>query len=543
MTEAEAADLEAPERTTARSLARAGLVVSGAYLVARLLGYVRVVVIGTTFGAGTELDAFFAAFRIPDLIFQLVAAGAVASALVPMVSGMLAKGAHEHAWRVVSTIANLMLVGLLGFAVIAWLAAPALVPLITPGYEGEQLERTIELTRLMLLAPMFLALGATATAALNGAQRFAASAVAPVVYDLAIIGAAVLLAPSLGVTGLAIGVVAGSLGHLLVQVPPLARAGFRYLPRIDLSDDKARLALALMGPRVIGLGVTQITFVVMTALASNLGTGAVSAYTIAFSLLQIPLGVIGIPLGIVIFPSLARELAVGRTEHYLEILTRSIRILAFVMLPITALGMVLRLQVVELLLGYGRFDQPAVLLTADTLLLFLLGLAAHSTIAVLTRAFYARQDTRTPMAAAVLAVAINTTLAVAFVGQLGLPAIGLAIAVAAWTEALVLVFALRRREGPALQLEPLAGVLLRILAAAVVAGVVGYLVLQAVSAAIPAGPDVESLGAKAAILVQAVVVTLAGAAAYAAVAFALGVRELRTIVAILADLASRRGRS
>jgi peptidoglycan biosynthesis protein MviN/MurJ (putative lipid II flippase) len=147
------------------------------------------------------------------------------------------------------------------------------------------------------------------------------------------------------------------------------------------------------------------------------------------------------------------------------------------------------------------------------------------------------------MAAAVLAVAINTTLAVAFVGQLGLPAIGLAIAVAAWTEALVLVFALRRREGPALQLEPLAGVLLRILAAAVVAGVVGYLVLQAVSAAIPAGPDVESLGAKAAILVQAVVVTLAGAAAYAAVAFALGVRELRTIVAILADLASRRGRS
>src|SRR5919107_1518135 len=166
------------------------------------------------------------------------------------------------------------------------------------------------------------------------------------------------------------------------------------------------------------------------------------------------------------------------------------------MLPITALGMVLRLQVVELLLGYGRFDQPAVLLTADTLLLFLLGLAAHSTIAVLTRAFYARQDTRTPMAAAVLAVAINTTLAVAFVGQLGLPAIGLAIAVAAWTEALVLVFALRRREGPALQLEPLAGVLLRILAAAVVAGVVGYLVLQAVSAAIPAGPDVESLGAK-----------------------------------------------
>lgn len=543
MSELEGPDLEVPERTTARSLARAGLVVSGAYLVARLLGYVRVVVIGTTFGLSPELDAFYAAFRIPDLIFQLVAAGAVASALVPMVAGMLAKGENDHAWRVVSTVANLMLVALLAFAVVAFVAAPVLVPLITPGFHGEQLARTIDLTRLMLLAPMFLALGATATAALNGSQRFAASAVAPIVYDLAIIGAAVVLAPSLGVTGLALGVVAGSLGHLLVQVPPLVRAGFRYLPRIDVSDAQARLALALMGPRVIGLGVTQITFVVMTALASNLGTGAVSAYTIAFSLLQIPLGVIGVPLGIVIFPSLAKELALGRTDHYLEILTRSFRILAFVMLPITVLGMVLRVHVVELLLGYGAFDRNAVLLTADTLLLFLLGLTAHSVIAVLTRAFYARQDTRTPMVAAVLAVAINTTLAIALVGNLGLPAIGLSIAAAAWTEAILLLLVLRRREGPTLDLGALVSALLRILFGAMAAGVVAYLVLQALGGLLPAGSDLDALGAKAALLVQAIAVTLAGGATYALVTWILGVRELRTIVSILADLIRRRGRS
>jgi putative peptidoglycan lipid II flippase len=543
VTDAEAVDLEAPERTTARSLARAGLVVSGAYLVARVLGYIRVVVIGTTFGAGPELDAFFAAFRIPDLIFQLVAAGAVASALVPMVAGMLAKGEGDHAWRIVSTIANLMVVGLLAFAAVAFLAAPALVPVIAPGFAGEQLARTIDLTRLMLLAPMFLALGATATAALNGSQRFAASAVAPVVYDLAIIGAAVILAPSLGVTGLALGVVAGSLGHLLVQIPPLMRAGFRYAPRIDVSDAQARLALALMGPRVIGLGVTQITFVVMTALATNLGTGAVSAYTIAFSLLQIPLGVIGIPLGIVIFPSLAKELALGRTDHYLEILTRSLRILAFVMLPITALGMVLRVQVVELLLGYGKFSQAAVQLTADTLLLFLLGLTAHSVIAVLTRAFYARQDTRTPMVAAVLAVAINTTLAITLVGSLGLPAIGLSIAAAAWTEALLLLVVLRRREGSALDVSALASALLGILLGAVAAGAVAFVVVQALGGLVPTGADLAGLGAKLAILVQAIVVTLAGGATYALVTWILGVRELRTISAILADLIRRRGRS
>ena len=544
MSDLEAADLEVPERTTARSLARAGLVVSGAYLVARVLGYIRVVVIGTTFGAQDELDTFFAAFRIPDLIFQLVAAGAVASALVPMVSGMLARGENDHAWRVVSTLANLMVVGLLAFAAVAFVAAPVLVPVIAPGFAGEKLARTIDLTRLMLLAPMFLALGATATAALNGSQRFAASAIAPIVYDLAIIGAAVILAPGLGVTGLALGVVAGSLGHLLVQVPPLVRAGFRYLPRIDISDAQARLALALMGPRVIGLGVTQITFVVMTALASNLGTGAVSAYTIAFSLLQIPLGVIGVPLGIVIFPSLARELAVGRTDHYLEILTRSLRILAFVMLPITALGMVLRVQVVELLLGYGAFDRAAVQLTADTLLLFMLGLTAHSVIAVLTRAFYARQDTRTPMVAAVLAVAINTILAIALVGNLGLPAIGLAIAAAAWAEALLLLLVLRRREGPALDLGSLASAWLRM---GIGAGLAGGAAATAISvlfgaANLGAGTD-ATLATKLWVLAQAVTGTLVGAATYTLVTWVLGVRELRTIVSILADLLRRRGRS
>jgi putative peptidoglycan lipid II flippase len=538
------ADLEtgAPERTTARSLARAGIVVAGVYLLARVLGYVRVVVIGTTFGAGADLDAFFAAFRIPDLIFQLVAAGAVASALVPMVAGLLAKGEQQRAWRVVSTIANLMLLGLLALAVVGFMVAPVIVPIITPGFSGAKLQQTIELTRLMLLAPMFLALGAVATAALNGGQKFGASAMAPVVYDLAIIGAAVILAPSLGVTGLALGVVAGSLGHLLVQLPPLARAGYRWLARIDLSDSQARLALALMGPRVLGLGVTQITFVVMTAIASNLGEGAVSAYTIAFSLLQIPLGVIGTPLGIVIFPSMARELAVGRTDHYLEILGRSLRILAFVMLPIAALGIVLRQHVVELLLGYGKFDAAAVRLTADTLALFLIGLTAHSLIAVLARAFYARQDTRTPMVAAILAVVVNCALAVALVGSLGLPAIGLAIAIAAWSEAVVLLLWLRRRE-PTFHLAAVLSVAARcLIAAAVAAGAVAA-VLIATSLGDLGTIDAQSIGGKLSILAIVVVSTAAGLLIYAGATMAMRVHELRTLLGITMDLVRRRGRS
>jgi len=221
------------------SLARAGLIVSSAFLVSRVLGYIRVIVIANAFPS-SELDAFFAAFRIPDLIFQLVAAGALSSALIPVVSELFTSNERLRAWRVVSTVINLMLVGLLVLAAGLFILAPVVVPIITPGFEGAKLDETIELTRIMLLSPIFLAMGAVATSVLNAGGRFAASAIAPVVYNLAIIGGALILGPSLGVQGLALSVVAGSLGHLLVQVRPLMRMGFRYDARIESKDPEAR---------------------------------------------------------------------------------------------------------------------------------------------------------------------------------------------------------------------------------------------------------------------------------------------------------------
>ena len=391
-----------------------------------------------------ELDAFFAAFRIPDLIFQLVAAGALSSALIPIVSALFTTNEQARAWRVVSTVINLMLIGLIVFAVALFILAPVVVPFITPGFGGAKLDQTIELTRIMLLSPIFLAMGAVATSVLNAGGRFAASAVAPIVYNLAIIGGALILGPSLGVEGLAISVVLGSLGHLLVQLRPMARLGFRYTPRIDAGDPQARKALILMAPRAIGLGVTQITFIVVTALASQLGEGAVTDFNLAFALLQIPLGIIGVPLGIVVLPTLSREAAVGRESAFASLLTRALRLLVYVMVPIAVLTAVVRQPVVEILFGGGKIDQADLDLIAVTLVGFVIGLTAHALIAVLARAFYARQDTATPVAAAVGAVAVNCTLAVILVGPLGLPGIAVAIAIAAWLEALALLAILHR---------------------------------------------------------------------------------------------------
>ncbi|HET7169080.1 MAG TPA: murein biosynthesis integral membrane protein MurJ, partial [Candidatus Limnocylindrales bacterium] len=388
--------------TTARTLARAGLIVSGAFLVSRLLGWIRLVVIAHSVRDPAELDAFFAAFRIPDLLFQLVAAGALSSALIPIVTGLLETDGERRAWRVVSTVTNLMLGALLVLAVIVFLAADVLVPIYTSGFEPTTMARTIELTRIMVLSPIFLALGAVATSVLNARGRFAAAAIAPIVYNLAIIGGALILAPSLGAVGLAVGVVSGSIGHLLVQVVPLRAIGFRYEPRVDADDTAARRALALMAPRAVGLGATQITFVVVTALATTVGVGAVTAFTVAFTLLQIPMGLIGVPLGVVLFPSLAREVASGRHEAFVALLGQALRLIAFVMLPVAVLTALLRTEVVAML--FGSFTPAAITLTADTLLAFLIGLVAHALIAVLARAFYAQQDTLTPVLAAVGAV-------------------------------------------------------------------------------------------------------------------------------------------
>ena len=516
------------------ALARAGLIVSGAYLVSRVLGYVRVVVIGSTLGAGPELDAFFAAFRIPDLIFQLVAAGTVAAALVPMVAGELVTGRTSRAWHIVSTIASLMTVGLVILVSVAWLAAPVLVPLIAPGFAGGQLQQTIELTRLMLLAPMFLALGGVATSALNAHNRFAASALAPIVYNLAIIGAALILTHSLGVTGLAIGVVVGSLGHLLVQLPPLARAGFRFTPNLDAGDPEVRQALRLMGPRTVALGAGQITFVVATAFASGLAAGSVTAFTFAFTVFSIPLSVIGVPLGIVALPTLSRDLARGAVDEFVALMSRAIRLILFLILPLVALGIALRGPATTVLFNHGKFTGESVQLVAATLLVLLLALPGEGLLTILVRAFYANRDTRTPALAAILGVVLNVVVGAfaLYVLGWGLAGIAAGIAVGSSVEAIVLALVLRR-EIPAFDprqiVTPAAPVVVASLAAGfAAAGVVVIL-----------DPGLAGAPTQVRALVELVVGGGIGGLVYLALARLLRLPELGLIMRLMSDTLSR----
>ena len=475
--EAATADLSsrAAERLSGRAIALAGVVVVAGVLLSRILGWARMSVIGAEFGAGPDFDAFLAAFRIPDTLFQLVAAGAIGSALVPVASGLVARGESDRARSLISTIANMMVLALIPLAAIVWLAAPILVPIFAQPKNPSELDAVIGLTRLMLLSPIFLAAGAVVAAGLNSIGVFGAPAMAPNVYNIAIIVCAVALTPVFGVYALAIGVVAGAIGHVLSQARAV-RESRLYRPVLNWRDPAVRETLTLMAPRALGLGATQIVFLVNTYFALGLASGALVFYTDAFTALQIPVGLVGIPLGIVLLPPLSQAIARGDDERFRVLVDQSLRLLLFVVVPLTLLALALGQPALGLLYRYGEITNADIDAMVPVFQVFLIGLIAHVLIALLAPIFYAGKDTRTPVMAALLAVAVDVVAATVLFPFLQLNGLALAISLGAWAEVLVLAALMERRIG--IDLRPVARDAAAFLGGGTVAAAVAWLVAR-----------------------------------------------------------------
>lgn len=444
-------------RLGGRAIALAGVVVIAGVVLARLIGWLRTAVFLAEFGDKTNiknLDSFYNAFRLPDTLFQLVAAGAIGSALVPVASALLDKGEAERAKRLISTMANLMVLALIPLAVVVWIEAPSIVAVVLPTPDPAQLDLRVGMTRLMLLSPIFLALGAVMSAGLNSIGIFGAPALAPNVYNLLIIVCAVLLTPFLGIYALATGVVVGAAGLVLTQLGPVRRAGL-YAPQIHLRDPAVRETLLLMAPRALGLGATQIVFLVNTFFADTIkADGPVTWYNSAFTALQIPVGLIGVPLGIVLLPPLSRAVASGDDARFRRLVDLSLRLLLFVVVPLTGAMMVLAVPTLAVLYQHGGFDGDQIASTATIYEVFLLGLVAHVLIALLAPIFYAGKDTRTPVTAALAAVAVDVVAAIVLFPFMHLEGLALAIGLGAWTEVFLLVIFMERRIG--FDLRPIA---------------------------------------------------------------------------------------
>ena len=447
--EAATSDLSAASaaRLRGQAIAFAGLVVVAGVVLSRVLGFVRVGVLNAEYGGGsTDLAAFNFAFRIPDTLFQLVAAGAVGSALVPVASELLARGEDERARRLVGTITNLMIFALLPLVIVAWVLAPLLVStIVAPSADPSQQRLTTDLTRWLLFSPVLLGIGAVMTAGLNALGIFKPPAIAPNVYNIAIIVAAIVLTPFLGVYALVLGVVAGAAGHVATQLPSVARHKL-YRPVLDLHEPAVRQTLKLIAPRAFGLGVTQIVFFFYVSLISG-NTTDINIWTTAFVTLQIPVGLIGVPLGIVLLPPLSQAFARGATDRFGRLVDQSLRLLLFVVLPITGLMFVLAGPGLTLLWQHGDYTAQNVAYTNSVFVVFLFGLVAHVLIALLAPIFYAGKDTRTPVTAALLAVAVDIVGAAMLFPFFHLQGLALAIGLGAWAEVALLFYLIERRTG------------------------------------------------------------------------------------------------
>jgi putative peptidoglycan lipid II flippase len=408
------------------SILSAATVFAAAVLASRVLGLFRDRLL-TTFPVEI-LDIYFAAFRLPDFIFQILVMGALSTAFIPVVTGLLTRDREEEAWRVASTVLNTALLAFLIIGLLIFILAQPLSQLIAPGFNLEQITVMTRLTRIMLLAQLFFILSNFLSAIIQSSKRFFLPAIAPVVYNLGIIFGIVFLSPAMGIYGPAWGVVIGTFLHFIVQLPATVHLKIKYRPEIDLSDPQAKEIGRLMAPRTLGLAVAQLNFTIDTILASLISASSITVFNFASHLSQLPIGLFGATIAQATLPTLSEEQARDNLENFKTTLLNSFHQILFLTLPATAILIVLRIPVVRLVFGSATFPWEATVLTGRVLAFLGLGIVAQAIIQLLVRGFYALRDSKTPVKIGVAAFATNIVLSITAIIILKLPVWGLAIA-------------------------------------------------------------------------------------------------------------------
>jgi putative peptidoglycan lipid II flippase len=513
-----------------RQIARAALVVIMGFLASGALGLIRTAVIAATFGTSDALDAFYVAQRIPETIFVLVAGGALGSSFIPVFSRFLAANDHEGAWRLAS--ATMTVVGLLAvaLALVIGLLAPVLVPpLLVPGKSPDVQALTVSLTQIMLITTVIFSVSGLLMGILNAHQLFVLPALAPSMYNIGLIVGALFLSRLVptadgqpNIYGLAWGAILGAGLHLAVQLPGLRRVGrIRFLS--DWRVPGVRDVVTLMIPRALGLTVVQINFTVNANFSSSMARGSYTALTHAWILLFFALGVIGQSIGAAVFPSLSALATEGNMDGFKDRLSSAMRGVLFLSFPATVGLILLGSPVISLLFERGAWTPESTAGTAWALAFFAIGIAGHSLLEVLSRAFYALSDTRTPVMVGIISMVSNIALSLIFIRLIGDPNslsrgafAGLALANSLTTilEALALWWLLRRRIGGVNDVRVLDAVW-RGVATSLGMGLILLLVLN----------RLQSEGALLVTILGGVI----GAAAFFGLSLLLGVQEARTV--------------
>jgi putative peptidoglycan lipid II flippase len=537
--DAGAARRAAPARET--GLARAAGIVSLATLASRLLGLIREQVFAAFFGAGLAVDAFQVAFRIPNLLRDLFAEGAMSAAFVPTLTRVQETEGRDAAMRLANLVINFLLVAVSAICILGIVFADNIVPLMAPGF-GQvpgKLELTTQMTRIMTPFLLLVALAAAVMGALNTRRVFFIPAIAPTMLNLALIASGFLIAPICPrfglepIVGMAFGVLLGGLGQLFIQVPALWAQGFRWRPEISFRDPGVLRIVTLMAPAAVGLAATQVNIFVNTFLASLLPQGSVSWLNYAYRLMQLPIGLFGVAIATVTLAEVSRHAARREMPELKRTISFSLRFGLFLTLPATMILMALAHPIVALLYQHGRFGPDDSWQTAQALWGYAVGLSAFSAVRVLVPVYYSLGMTRIPVTISFVTIAINVVLNIMLMEPLQHRGLALATSISSVLNFVLLFEVLRRKIGP------MGG---RALSRS--AGKIFLASLLAALAAFAAAWEVESwLGLTSVVARMAVVGSglSVAAAVYLAAVFALRIQESAPLFAFIARFLRRPG--
>ena len=417
---------------SSKTITSAAIIIAAASLISRLLGVLRDRVLAGEFGAGETLDIYYAAFRIPDLIFNLLVLGAISAGFIPIFSDYVKRdqlsgfipGAKFKAWELVSNLLNILIVGLIIICGLFIFFTPALLKYLTPGFNPEMRLQTVAMTRIMMLSPIILGVSAILGGVLQSYKRFFIYSIAPIMYNVGIIFGALFFVGLFGIYGLAWGVVFGAALHLLIKLGGVFELGWRPKFVFKLFDPGIIKLAKMMAPRTLSLAVSQLNLFVITVIASTLSAGSITIFNLANNLQYFPLGIFGVSFAIAAFPTLS-ELT-DKKEEFVANLSQTLRQIMFYIVPASALLIILRAQIVRVILGSGKFDWSATIATMDMLAFFSISLFAQALIPLLARAFYARQNTAIPFIAGLISAVINVILSLILAKYLGVAGLALA---------------------------------------------------------------------------------------------------------------------
>jgi len=400
-----------------RGIAIPAAVLAIAAIASRLLGVLRDWLLAERFGAGADLDIYFAAFRVPDFIYNILVFGGITVAFLPLFSEYYAKNKQE-AWRFANNTLNVFFFFLSVLCILLFIFTPQLVAMIAPGFSADQLAKTAHLSRLMFLSPIIFGVSSIFSGILQYFRRFLAYSLAALLYNAGIIAGIIFLAPAMGITGVGIGVILGALLYLLIQVAPAVQCGFAYRPVFDLKARSLYRVYGLMLPRTAGIAANQLNLIAPTIIASSLATGSITIFNLANNIYSLPVGIIGVSYATAAFAAFSQLYSENRVAELAAKFSETYRQIGYLTIPAAVLLFILSRPVVEVLYFHGQFSQEAAGLAAATLKVFCLGIYFAAVMPAIFRLFFSLRDTATPTLTTVFSVLVNVVLNYVFVAML-----------------------------------------------------------------------------------------------------------------------------